>query len=622
MNTRRGHNTGLHVLPDELLEEIGEVLYEYETNESSKFLSTWALSRVCRRLRAIILPLVFRELSFEHPETFIASIASFMPGEERAFLAHAVKSIRIGHKAIRARSGRWSAMDGDITLPFDNLIEFQCKKYALEDSVIRVLSRCTRLDTLTTACDKGWPRAVLNSLSKLRTLRVSFVDDDDPSFTLYSGSFSRTNITSYTLITTLGLYEDRLSPHKRDFAEFFHKCRFPNIHVLVVQGIQTNIEELFQFIHEHPTLLEVNVETGVQSIMVRVEAVLKLIDGTGTWSIPTDPSHAGTRLCHLDDDIEDIADLFPPNIVHDVLITCSSFAFTRIHLNPQAPLWTSPVGSLLPRYTCTALTVKHMMEHPYRDDDTMCRVLDALGYIYRENPHIEELRVHVLDTKDRANFLLWMHGVMHQVLHPLGRIRRLAFYWRDTIAKGPIPWGHPEDLCSIRGASEVIPVLDDVRPPFRWLRRSTTLSLRYIESGGYYERLDSSDVEKAREGIRHVLNIPQEDELDEEDLTLLMRAWEVRNQPYATHMVQLLASKCPLLEEFEWFFHTEGQYGQVPLVRGSVLWSWKIRRDEKYPLPQVEGTLRWTGSPRGDPTRFHPLAGQELKRATNPNNRT
>lgn len=64
---------GLYSLPNELLAMIFELLYSREDKRPGgcmKFSTIWVLSRVSRRLRALALPMLFREVEFEEAPDF------------------------------------------------------------------------------------------------------------------------------------------------------------------------------------------------------------------------------------------------------------------------------------------------------------------------------------------------------------------------------------------------------------------------------------------------------------------------------------------------------------------------------------------------------------------------
>ncbi len=118
-------------------------------------------------------------------------------------------------------------------------------------------------------------------------------------------------------------------------------------------------------------------------------------------------------------------------------------------------------------------------------------------------------------------------------------------------------------------------------------------------------------------GVRMIFKLPPDEELDEDDVTLLMRAWRDRNEAQAASFTRAIAEACPLLEEFDWYFQSDVFHGDEgnPLGSTCVLWSWKIHRNTNHQRPPISGTLRWSGCVQGDPPFFYPLVGQELKRA-------
>ena len=120
-------------------------------------------------------------------------------------------------------------------------------------------------------------------------------------------------------------------------------------------------------------------------------------------------------------------------------------------------------------------------------------------------------------------------------------------------------------------------------------------------------------------GVREVLNVPDEAELDAYDDTLLIRAWEVRNAYYAHWIARFFASACPQLEYFDWYFLSERPFLRWGVEEyGTVLWNHKILRDPGRKGKRsidVFGALRWTGCIRGDPPPLYPFVGQELERA-------
>lgn len=117
-------------LPNELLTEIAEILYANEQSERhrcKKFTATWVLTRVSRRLRSIILPIIFRELRFNTHSAFLKFVSNFSTGEHR-------------HLGFAVRCVPWLRFTRSIVITL-----FQINIYTLEDAQdphVECLSYC------------------------------------------------------------------------------------------------------------------------------------------------------------------------------------------------------------------------------------------------------------------------------------------------------------------------------------------------------------------------------------------------------------------------------------------------------------------------------------------------
>ncbi|KAI0694955.1 hypothetical protein BC835DRAFT_988880 [Cytidiella melzeri] len=619
---------GLLALPNELLLEIGELLFLTETTNPGrciKFTATWVLARVNRRLRAIILPLLFRELNFKSPEAFVESLTLFSPGGKNESMAPSVRSIRIWRNLAYDHS--WTGtptipVHSNLALSFCSLNEFECNETMLGASMITILGRCGQLKALAVACVDVWPVLKLVSLTNLQTLRLFAVARVNVSES-WASSIGHISPTSYTSITTLGLYRKSLAESDELVEACLKKCHFPNLCVLVLQSYALPLEDLFHFIHQHPTLLEVNVDTAA-GIAVRVEALLKLIDGTGTWKNANGSGYSGTKHCQIGFDFTTHnTQPYPPHLVADTVTTCRSFAFTRAHLGSNAPLWTSAFGSVYPRYSCTALTM-HRLNLLYFDEDgdKGAAILDMLKCLSLETPNLVELRIQVDDLGGMEEGVGWLVGIT-DVLHNLSQLRKLAIHWRSVNCESGLAWGdYGQWFRPAGGPNYYVPIIDDIFPPFEWIRgRARTPSLSDLTTG-YYPLQDDRHIPQVITGVRALLNVADDEELDEEDETLIMQAWLIRNERLIKYVTEICAAASPSLEEFDWFFFSE-RFHHVHSAddHASVVWSSKISRPVSGKEARVAGTLRWTGCLLGDPPPFYPLVGQELERATKLRNR-
>ena len=160
-----------------------------------------------------------------------------------------------------------------------------------------------------------------------------------------------------------------------------------------------------------------------------------------------------------------------------------------------------------------------------------------------------------------------------------------------------------------------IPVLDHAKPPI--LIGESQAKVMTLDD--LTRRVETTSPNWIVNGVREILNVPDEEELDVHDDTLLIRAWEARNTYYADWTARIFASTCPQLEFFDWYFLSQRPFLDWGIEdHGTVSWNYKFLRSPwrkgKRSL-SVFGTLRWTGSIQGNPLPLYPLVGQELERA-------
>ncbi|KAI0094284.1 hypothetical protein BDY19DRAFT_912080 [Irpex rosettiformis] len=616
---------GLSGLPDELFIQIAEILYSEEQKTplvNLKFRVTWVLSLVNRRWRRIMLPLLFRSLAYKRPYSFERSLERFLTGGSNEPLAHAVKSIRIeisGKFLYKSRLGVLS--EDSVALPFKNLEEFECPATTSEQSIYTALSDCSQLLSLALVCDDEWPKVLLGHLAKLTTLRL-YADGPnrgrirfpldllvlDPQPTPYA------SITTLTLHSRTGislLVDDCLS-----------KCSFPNLQVFTIQECSVLPLNVFQFIHQHPTLLEVNARI-ISYRKICLEAVRKLIDGTGTWFDPSKfPSTDDTEVEYRYHG-NFISQWPPHDSIFDTHASVNAFAFTRTILDPCRPVWQSHMGSLKPRYTCTALALHgfNVLHDP--EGPGAVAVAGALRRLFSVFPHIQELRLQIeellLRIGDRMEWII----ELRTSLQLLPMLRKLALHWWVLMNNYEHRWGKIEDLKGLdRGldfTEDYIPFLDDAVPLLSTPSRANVYqppslhSLTIMPAPEEEMHPNWCGMDAFKTSIRKVLRLEEEEELDEFDESLVMRAWQVRNEEFASRIVRLLAQSCPLLESFDWYFSdAASRHRHLPCT--TIVWNWKIRRNTCYwGSIQPSGNLKYTGSLQGSPPSLSPLVGQELE---------
>ena len=149
--------------------------------------------------------------------------------------------------------------------------------------------------------------------------------------------------------------------------------KFPNLQVLSLRDIDCPPDTAYGFIHRHPTLLQVNVNF-VGDVRLAVTGVLKLADGTGTWSTATDGLPVTVADTVIAVNTETTTIVHPAQGVdlsvviveqsRRIYMACGGFAWCRTALHPYSTLWPSLQGSSLPRYAITELAlslIKHGM---------------------------------------------------------------------------------------------------------------------------------------------------------------------------------------------------------------------------------------------------------------------
>lgn len=290
--------------------------------------------------------------------------------------------------------------------PLVNLTALEMPHLVIEDTLVTALSHCEQLCTLAIACDESWPSSMLQRLSRLSTIRLYTAGETDllgpePVTTTATTSDPESPLVSYPLITTLAIYSLSLGPPHL-IRECIKTCSFPNLTVFAVQNFESGtLAGLFHFIHQHPTLHEVNVDAR-RTTRIRVEAIMKLVDGTGTWVATNDSGIKLSTIGYPPRQTEP-PDLFPPNIVPGNQVFCSSFAFTR------APLPENDRPNIsCARYRCISLAMHRLAEDPgVVEEDEELAVIRVLEYLTRVVPELEELRLSVIDLTCTSDHMDW-----------------------------------------------------------------------------------------------------------------------------------------------------------------------------------------------------------------------
>lgn len=199
--------------------------------------------------------------------------------------------------------------------------------------------------------------------------------------------------TSLTHLTLYDLFVGSVHVHG-----CLQNLQFPNLRVFNLQSTPEDPSLVFDFVNRHPTLLELDV--SFTSHAVRFECIPKLIDGTGTWKMPSDPEeriHAPGNILVDQATYAAVAevppeDRYPPSVEFDHLY-CPQLAFSRRPLAPDTMATSSSsIGSKKPRYEATGLALcildQSMWSHGPYDDIT-----EIIPVLHRFFPCLEELRI-------------------------------------------------------------------------------------------------------------------------------------------------------------------------------------------------------------------------------------
>lgn len=406
-------------------------------------------------------------------------------------------------------------------------------------------------------------------------------------------------IPCYDMLTTLSVCEET---HSSWLCAHMKGTHFPKLRVLTLQHATSSPLSIYQFVHRHPTLMEVNVSLHPINgdLTLSFSGLEKLIDGTGTWTSPKDAQG---------DAIGWPFDTVPSD---GIFITFSAFAFVRAPLHSEATHWADPHGSPRPRYTATALALDIDEQEEWESlGFVKTQLHDFLGTMSPRFPALEVLRLGY-----RSDYTDWhFAGLMASCaagLRHWPRLRRLAFCWGDLHRFTWRAWRRAFSftLDSVEPPVNLPYAMTDDEPDnlHRWyprLREGEPYTLEHVRR--IYGLSDDSFAEVVRD-VEAALG--ETVDLDEamHDPHLLMRAWQAFcEDDYVAPMMRLLAKSCPTLEQIEWY--PVGPF----FVDHAVRWLWKVHRErDGVGVRAVSGELTYKGSLKGNAPPFEILVGQEL----------
>ena len=489
----------------------------------------------------------------------------------------------------------WERLYGE-HIPFARLQAFSCYDVVVDRYVLSMLRLCPHITTFDLIWDQSIGLPDFGSWPGLETLRLHLIRES--SICAYTSALPR-----YDMLTTLSICE---GAHSSWLCVHMQGSLFPKLRILDLQNATSSPLLIYQFVHRHPTLLEVNISLHPNNddIMLSFTGLQKLIDGTGTWS-----SLKGAQHNEPSDVIGWPHDMIPSD---GTFITFSSFAFARVPLHPEATQWRDWRGSPHPRYAATELALDVDAQDEWESMGfAVTRLHNFLATMAPRFPALEVLRLGY-----RSDYTDWhFAGLMASCAAGLcqwPRLRRLAFCWGDLHRFTWRAWRRAFSftLDAVQPPVNLPYAMEDDEPDnlLQWYPRLSEGEPYTLE---HVRRLYGLSDERFADVVRDVETVLGETvDLDEalHDPHLLMRAWQAHCEDnHVAPMMRLLAKSCPTLEEIEWY--PVGPF----FVDHAVRWLWKVHRErDGVGVRAVNGELTYKDSLKGNAPHFEVLVGQEL----------
>lgn len=133
-----------------------------------------------------------------------------------------------------------------------------------------------------------------------------------------------------------------------------------------------------------------------------------------------------------------------------------------------------------------------------------------------------------------------------------------------------------EDLAFCSWSSNPVPIIDDILLPNDLSTVADVQTFGLLDGQGY-SRFESE--------IRHILDIPEDTEVD--PFIEILPIWEDRHEVEVAASVRRMATLCPTLREVVWYICEEDNSVKEDS------WYWKIDRKGDGSVDRVLGSLYW-----------------------------
>lgn len=490
--------------------------------------------------------------------------------------------------------------------PCPNLESFSCWQACFGVEHISCLRGSPLLANLNLLTYEGLDPVYFGPWPELRTLRLEF-------YRKLRRLQSPLKFPAYAHLTTLAVNDhvgsEWLDGHLR-------RAHFPCLRVLNLRSLVSPPWLVYQFIHRHPTLLEVNIGYDESTNhWFAWDRLVKLIDGTGSWG-PTSPADPDPSF----DDPEFFRDGIP-DLLTETYTVSSSFAFSRVPLYPEATQWNQPSGSPQPRYTATGLAL-YIVDQCFWEDHgiEVMRFHQFMAQMHRVFPRMEELRLAYDTPYTDGSF----EGVMRSCAASVRNwthLRKLTFSW-GTLQDEECAFPAHDTFRWREGPSCDPMILDRVHPPihvrrdcfedgpFPWNPREWPCTGKPYTARELIPAFDLSTLEEVRE-VQEAIRAVCDPDMDEGTLMdtrgLPLQVWRARHEPLVAKTMRQLAENCPTLETIAWY-----PVGDT-IWCAPARWLWKVHREkDSSAIRLLTNEFAYDNCPQGDPPALYILIGQEL----------